>query len=120
MVPSQPWVGAWRGTSGATQHESGARCLEPEPEPEPEDLNMSDTGGGSASSPMPGMSDSEGAVVGARTTSVSGMSQTSGPSRTSLSGPASTTTISTIAVQSGDTRIVLALLQVGAAAAAAH
>ena len=81
---------------------------------------MSDTGGGSASSPMPGMSDSEGAVVGARTTSVSGMSQTSGPSRTSLSGPASTTTISTIAVQSGDTRIVLALLQVGAAAAAAH
>ncbi|KAK8383211.1 hypothetical protein O3P69_011607 [Scylla paramamosain] len=107
----KPWVGAWRGTSGATQHESGARCLEPEPEPEPEDLNMSDTGGGSASSPMPGMSDSEGAVVGVRTTSASGMSQTSGPSRTSLSGPASTTTISTIAVQSGDTRIVLALLQ---------
>ncbi|KAK7085994.1 hypothetical protein SK128_018093, partial [Halocaridina rubra] len=71
---------------------------------------MSDTGGGSGTSPTPGMSDSEG-VVG-RTTSASGMSRTSGTSMTSLTPSSPTTTISTIAVQSGNTRIVIALLQV--------
>ncbi|KAK8746902.1 hypothetical protein OTU49_016887 [Cherax quadricarinatus] len=72
---------------------------------------MSDTGGGSATSPTPGMSDSEGAGGGGRTNSASGLSRTSGTSRTSLVPPAPTTTISTIAVQSGTTRIVIALLQ---------
>ncbi|XP_037781353.1 LOW QUALITY PROTEIN: titin-like [Penaeus monodon] len=99
----KPWRGGWRNTNGASDQRSGAACAEHV------NLNMSDTGGGSGTSPAPGMSDSEG-IVG-RTTSASGMSRTSGTSRTSLVASAPTTTISTIAVQSGNTRIVIALLQ---------
>ncbi|XP_068215232.1 uncharacterized protein [Palaemon carinicauda] len=113
----KPWSRAFGGVDEAPEVEPTQLLLQDQLHQQPLDDTMSDSGGvvggggGSATSPTPpGMSDSEGGVVG-RTTSASGMSRTSGTSRTSLTTSAPTTTISTIAVQSGNTRIVIALLQ---------
>ena len=92
-------------TTDSTDSNSSQQLLGP--------IKMSDVGL-SGPSPTPAMfSDSEGVSGvggGGRASATGGM--VSRGSGTTTSGSAPTTTISTIAVQSGNTRIVLALLQV--------